>query len=61
MNSPPRKKPGPKPLPFLDGMRPRTVYLDDDTITMAKVLGNGNVSAGLREAVRTEFKRYQKG
>lgn len=33
-------------------MRRHCIYLDDQTISMAKELGNGNASAGLRLAVK---------
>jgi hypothetical protein len=56
-------KPGPKVEPFLDHatIKARTVSLDDLTLDMAKVLaGNGNVSKGLRLAVRFAFDCYQR-
>lgn len=52
-------RPGPKTEPYLDGLRPRTVTFDDRTDEMARVLGNGNVSLGLREAVRFTYAAYQ--
>lgn len=52
-------RPGPKTEPYLDGLRPRTVTFDDRTEEMARVLGNGNVSLGLREAVRFTYAAYQ--
>ena len=56
-------RPGPKIEPFLDHatVKARTVSLDDLTLDMAKVLaGNGNISKGLRLAVRFAFDCYQK-
>lgn len=55
----PRRKPGPAPFPFLEGLKARSVNLDDDTVALAKVLGDGNVSAGLREAVRVAYRLRQ--
>jgi hypothetical protein len=52
--------PGPKIEPHLDGVRARTLSLDDMTIDMAKVLGaNGSASQGIREAVRFTYQAYQ--
>ena len=52
-------KRGPKIEPFLEGMKQRTLSLDDLTMTMASVLGDGNASRGIREAVRYAFGLYQ--
>ena len=54
-------KPGPKTEPFIERPRPRTLNLDDLTITMAKVLDGdeANVSRGIRAAVRFAFDLYQ--
>lgn len=54
-----RKKPGPPPLPFLDNLKPRAVNLDDDTVKMALVLGGGNMSQGVRGAVRLAYRQRQ--
>jgi hypothetical protein len=39
-----------RPAKMADG-RNRTVYLDNETFGLAKVIGGGSASAGLREAV----------
>lgn len=39
--------------------KPRTYSLDDLTVTMLKVLGDGNVSVGIRAAARFTFDCYQ--
>lgn len=54
-------KPGPKTEPFLEGVRARTVSLDDLTMEMARVLslGEDNASKGIRNAVRFAFDLYQ--
>lgn len=40
--------------------KPRTYSLDDLTVTMLKVLGDGNVSVGIRAAARFTFDCYQR-
>lgn len=40
--------------------KPRTYSLDDLTVTMLKVLGDGNVSVGIRAAARFTFECYQR-
>lgn len=51
--------PGPKTEPFIDPVRPRTLSLDDQTVEMAKVLGEDNASRGIRAAVRYAYDQYQ--
>lgn len=53
------KKRGPKVDPHLGELRPRTVMLDDRTVDLAQVLGE-NTSDGIRRAVRTAYKVYQR-
>jgi len=56
----PKRKPGrprikpipePKPLRAMLDTRAKTVTLDKVTVTKAKLLGGGNLSAGLRKAI----------
>lgn len=47
----PRKGAGRKPI-AADAMERRNVMLDAATIAKAERIGNGNLSAGLRDAVR---------
>lgn len=53
------RRPGPKVDPHLGVLKPRSVMLDDRTVEIAQVLGD-NVSDGLRRAVRTAYKVYQR-
>lgn len=46
------KREGAGRKPTLDGGKRTTVFLDAETIARAKALGNGNLSVGLRIAVR---------
>lgn len=41
-----------RPTEIKDKTSPRTLSLDDATIDKARRIGGGNVSAGVREAVR---------
>lgn len=50
MEDSPKRRPG-RP-PALKQGRMRGLYLDDDTADMARSLGEGNMSAGIRLAVR---------
>lgn len=52
----PRDGAGAKPI-HATAMRRVNVLLDDLTVDQARTLGNGNVSAGLREAVRKTHKK----
>ena len=54
-----KRKTGPKVEPHLGELKPRTVMLDDRTVDLANVLGH-NVSDGIRKAVRTAYKVYQR-
>jgi post-segregation antitoxin (ccd killing protein) len=54
-----RRKPGPKVDPKLGALERHTMTLDRDTVRMAKVLGK-NVSDGIRNAVRTAYRAYQR-
>lgn len=53
------RKRGPKTDPHLGELKARTVMLDDRTVDLANVLGT-NTSDGIRKAVRTAYKVYQK-
>lgn len=44
---------GRKPTISKDGGRPVNVFLDVESIRIAKVLGHGNTSAGIRTALLT--------
>ena len=55
-----KRKPGPRTERLLGPISPRTVGLDDLTVTKALVLGKDNLSQGLREAVRVAYDRYQR-
>lgn len=46
------KKPQGRP-PIMAGGKPVRVYLDQPTLQRARLLGNGNVSAGIRIAVQS--------
>jgi hypothetical protein len=52
------KKRGPKPL-HGDTMVKKVVTLDEMTLRKLRVLGEGNVSAGVRKAADVAFKKYQ--
>lgn len=54
-----RNKRGPKVDSHLGELKSRSVMLDDRTVELAQVLGE-NVSDGIRKAVRTAYKVYQK-
>ena len=53
------KKPGPKLERGTEKVAAVTLSLDSMTRRKAKVIGQGNESAGVREAVRAEYKRLQ--
>lgn len=55
-----KRKPGPRTERLLGELTPATVGLDELTRKKALVLGKGNLSCGLREAVRTAYDRYQR-
>lgn len=54
-------KPGPKTEPGLVDLRPSACTLDDRTRRMAKALGGGNLSRGLRVAAAYAYEAYQHG
>lgn len=54
------KKRGRKPINPGQPMERKVVTLDEMTTRKLKVLGNGNISAGVRRAVEVAFDRYQK-
>jgi hypothetical protein len=49
----------PAPEPGIDEPRPRTLTLDDLTVTMLRALGGGNASRGARVAARVAYRIYQ--
>lgn len=55
----PRSNAGRKTEGYLEVSK-RTVTLDDMTIRKAKVLGNGNLSQGLRRGISAAFDLYLK-
>jgi hypothetical protein len=54
-----KARPGRKIDPHLREVAAVTLSLDPLTRRKAKVLGNGNESAGVREAVRVAYNRWQ--
>lgn len=44
----------------VESVRKVVVYLDEDSITAAKTLGDGNMSRGVREALRRALKGASK-
>lgn len=52
------KKRGPKPL-LGETMSKKVVTLDSITLRKLKVLGDGNVSAGVRHSADVAYARYQ--
>lgn len=54
-----RRKPGRKPIVHGQPMKRRLVHLNDMEDRMARVLGDGNLSAGIRKAIRVAYDRYQ--
>lgn len=59
MDTKPLKKRGPKPLIPGEVMTQKLVSIDSLTIRKLKVLGDGNLSAGVREAAQVAYDRYQ--
>jgi hypothetical protein len=53
-----QKKRGPKPI-HGETMTKKVVTLDQLTLRKLKVLGDGNVSAGVRKAAEIAYARYQ--
>lgn len=53
------RRPGPKLEPGIEEVRPRDVLLDDASVDMLKVVGQGNLSRGIRRAARVAYKAYQ--
>lgn len=57
----PRRRSGRKTeLPPSEHTKPVTVTLDEMTLRMLRVLGDGNLSRGIRDAARVAYARYQK-
>jgi hypothetical protein len=52
-------RPGPKTDPLLGPLAPRTLMLDELTVTQLRVVGLGNLSHGVRRAARMAFLAYQ--
>lgn len=44
---------------MLDGLKRHAVMLDELSVTQLRVLGDGNLSNGIRRAARVAFGRYQ--
>lgn len=55
-----QKKRGRKPINPGQPMDRKVVTLDELTLRKLKVLGEGNISAGVRRAAEVAFARYQK-
>jgi len=56
---PPRKR-GPKPLINGETLKRKQVTIDEMTERMLKVLGKGNLSAGVRAAASVAYADYQR-
>lgn len=54
------KKRGPKPLIPGEVMQQKLVSVDSLTIRKLKVIGDGNLSAGVRAAAEAAYDRYQR-
>jgi hypothetical protein len=55
-------RPGPKTnTPAGETLVKKNFTLDEMTLRKLAVLGNGNLSAGVREAARVAYDLYQKG
>ena len=52
-------KRGPKINPMLEPPRRRNLNLDDLTVSMLEVVGEGNISEGARRAARLAYEAYQ--
>ena len=55
-----RKKAGRKSEFPTEKMQRKLVTVDALTVDLAKVLGEGNLSKGIRDAVRVAYDRYQR-
>jgi hypothetical protein len=55
-----QKKRGRKPFNPGQPMERKVVTVDEMTLRKLKVLGDGNISAGVRLATHVAFMRYQK-
>lgn len=55
-------RPNSGPKTELEGQPTKRVQvsLDDRTVELLKVVGNGNVSAGIRHAARVAYDKYQR-
>jgi hypothetical protein len=56
----PRRNSGPKTELIGEPMRRVQVTLDARTVDLLQVLGDGNVSKGIRQAARVAYDRYQR-
>lgn len=54
------KKRGRKPLTPGEPMKRKVVTMDEMTLRKLRVLGDGNISQGVRRAAEVAFDRYQK-
>lgn len=59
MNETTAKKRGPKPQVPGEPYKRQIVMIDSLTRRMLSVLGEGNLSAGVRKAARVAYDRYQ--
>jgi len=55
-----RNKPGRKTELVGEPMRRTEISVDEMTLRLLRVLGDGNVSKGVREAARVAYDRYQR-
>ena len=55
-----RRNSGPKTDLGGQPVRRVQVYLDARTVDLLKVVGSGNVSAGIRHAARVAYDKYQR-
>lgn len=56
-----KRKPGPKVESGVEGLKPVTLMLDDQTRRLLKVAGVDNESRGVRAAARHWYDAYQAG
>ena len=53
-------RPGPRVDPSIGVLERKTVLLDELAIRQLAVLGDGNLSAGIRRAARVAYAQYQR-
>lgn len=59
MSTKTRKKPGPKPI-LGETLQRKQITIDEMTERKLKVLGDGNLSAGVRKAAESAYEAYQR-